>query len=208
MKGLERAKTRLRGAADGGIGDPERHASLALALALDTLEAAAAATLVAEIVVVTDDARVATELTSMVGSARFASAGTGVRIVRDEPAGGLNAALLHGAGALSPSLPRAALQADLPALKPAELDEALSCPDRAFVADAAGIGTTLLLAPAGTPLDPHFGGASAAAHTASGARPLPGALPGLRRDVDTEADLAEACVLGVGIRTSGLLVCR
>ena len=205
VKGLERAKTRLRGAADGGVGDPERHADLALALALDTLEAALSATLVGRVVVVTDDGRVAAGLRSMVGSA---SAGTGLRIVRDEPAGGLNAALVHGAALLPPDQARAALQADLPALRPAELDQALATGGRAFVADAAGTGTTLLLTPAGAPLDPRFGPDSATAHEASGATPVPGALPGLRRDVDTEADLREACALGVGARTSGLLVCR
>nr|MBA3575888.1 2-phospho-L-lactate guanylyltransferase [Pseudonocardiales bacterium] len=37
VKPLHRAKTRLRGAADGGAGDPRAHARLALALARDTL---------------------------------------------------------------------------------------------------------------------------------------------------------------------------
>ena len=197
VKGLERAKSRLRGAADGGIGDPVRHAELALAIALDTLDAARAATLVERIVVVSDDPSVAAAL-----------AGSGITVVRDEPAGGINAALRHGAATLPPGRPVAALQADLPALRPAELDEALSADTRAFVADAAGTGTTLLLAPAGTDLDPRFGADSAAAHAASGAVPLPGALPGLRQDVDTESDLLAACALGVGTRTSGLLVCR
>lgn len=195
VKGLDRGKSRLRGAADGGVGDPERHAELALALALDTIDAALAAPSVAEIVVVTDDERVAAALT-----------GT-VRVVRDEPAGGLNAAYRHGAAALSSGLARGALQADLPALKPEELEAALAGHARAFVADAAGTGTTLLLSPAGTPLDPRFGPGSAAAHTASGAVPVGGELPGLRRDVDTETDLREACALGVGVRTAALLVC-
>ncbi|MCE3555752.1 2-phospho-L-lactate guanylyltransferase [Pseudonocardia sp. RS11V-5] len=198
VKGLDAAKSRLRGAADGGVGDPARHAELALALALDTLDAVLGAERVAAVVVVTSDETVGREL-----------AGTGVRIVRDEPAAGLNAALLHGAAALPRGLARGALQADLPALKPGELDEALEhAGTRAFCTDAQGDGTTLLLAPAGTPLDPHFGPGSAAAHKASGAAPLSGELPGLRRDVDTEADLREACAMGVGPRTAGLFVCR
>lgn len=196
VKGLDRGKSRLRGAADGGVGDPGRHAELALALALDTLDAARATPSVAEIVVVTDDATVVAALH-----------GTGVRIVTDEPAGGLNAAYRHGAAALPASLRVGALQADLPALKPSELEEALRHPARSFVSDAAGTGTTLLVAPPGTPLDPRFGPASAAAHTAAGAVPIAGPLPGLRRDVDTESDLHEACALGVGPRTSALLVC-
>ncbi|WP_433503836.1 2-phospho-L-lactate guanylyltransferase [Pseudonocardia halophobica] len=202
VKGLDAAKSRLRGAADGGVGDPARHAELALALALDTLDAVLAATRVAAVVVVTSDETVGREL-----------AGTGVRIVRDEPAAGLNAALVHGAALLPHDLAHGALQADLPALKPEELDEALDealahATTRAFCTDAQGDGTTLLLAPAGAPLDPRFGPASAIAHKESGAVPLTGELPGLRRDVDTEADLREACALGVGPRTAGLFVCR
>lgn len=198
VKGLDTAKSRLRGAADGGVGDPARHAELALALALDTLDAVLAAERVAAVVVVTSDETVGRKL-----------AGTGVRIVRDEPAAGLNAALVHGAALLPRDLARGALQADLPALKPEELDEALEqATTRAFCTDAQGDGTTLLLAPAGAPLDPRFGPGSAVAHTESGAVPLTGGLPGLRRDVDTEADLREACGLGVGPRTAGLFVCR
>jgi 2-phospho-L-lactate/phosphoenolpyruvate guanylyltransferase len=196
VKGLDRGKSRLRGAADGGVGDPERHAELALALALDTIDAARATPSVAEIVVVTDDATVAAALT-----------GTGVRILRDEPAGGLNAAYRHGAAALPATLRIGALQADLPALKPDELEAALHTGARAFVADAAGTGTTLLLSPAGAPLDSRFGPGSAAAHTVSGAVPITGDLPGLRRDVDTEADLHEACALGLGPRTGALVAC-
>jgi 2-phospho-L-lactate/phosphoenolpyruvate guanylyltransferase len=195
VKGLDRGKSRLRGAADGGVGDPERHAELALALALDTVAAALATPAVAEIVVVTDDLRVAAALPPS------------VRVVRDEPAAGLNAAYLHGAALLPRTLAVGALQADLPALKPDELEAALARQGRRFVADAAGTGTTLLLTPPGIPLDPRFGPGSAAAHTASGARPVPGLLPGLRRDVDTEADLREACALGVGPRTGGIVVC-
>ncbi|MFR9800829.1 2-phospho-L-lactate guanylyltransferase [Pseudonocardia sp. RS010] len=202
VKGLDAAKSRLRGAADGGVGDPARHAELALALALDTLAAVLAAARVAAVVVVTSDETVGQEL-----------AGTRVRVVRDEPASGLNAALVHGTALLPRELPHGALQADLPALRPEELDSALGealahASGRAFCADARGDGTTLLLAAPGTPLNPRFGPGSAAAHTASGAVPLVGGLPGLRRDVDTEADLREACALGVGPRTAGLFVCR
>jgi 2-phospho-L-lactate guanylyltransferase len=54
-------------------------------------------------------------------------------------------------------------------------------------------------------LDPRFGPGSAAAHAASGARPLHGDWPTLRRDVDTDADLADAARLGLGPRTARLL---
>ena len=73
---------------------------------------------------------------------------------------------------------------------------------RSFVTDAAGTGTVLLAAPPGAVLEPCFGAGSAAAHEASGAVPLNGAWPSLRRDVDTLADLAEAFRLGVGPRTA------
>ena len=56
-----------------------------------------------------------------------------------------------------PAAPVAALNADLPALRPAELarvlDAAAAFP-RAFLADAAGIGTTLLSAAPGAELRP------------------------------------------------------
>jgi 2-phospho-L-lactate guanylyltransferase len=93
------------------------------------------------------------------------------------PAPGLNAAIRHGAACaarrLGPS-PRAALVADLPALRPAELDEALAeartSPSSAFVRDAAGNGTTLLVAGAAELLRPSFGRSSAHNHESRGAR--------------------------------------
>ena len=53
-----------------------------------------------------------------------------------------------------------AVCADLPALDPAELSEALhaaACRDRAFVVDSAGTGTTVLSARPGQALEPAFG---------------------------------------------------
>ncbi|MEV6813934.1 2-phospho-L-lactate guanylyltransferase, partial [Micromonospora sp. NPDC051296] len=78
---------------------------------------------------------------------------------------------------------------------------------RRFVADAPGTGTVLLAAPPGVPLDPRFGPDSAAAHLASGAHPLAGDWPSLRRDVDTAGDLAAALRLGLGPRTAALAGC-
>ena len=130
--------------------------------------------------------------------------------------GGLNAALVHGAAILrraDPGTPVGAVQADLPALRPSELDEAVhdaaalfaSGARRAFCPDAQGTGTTLLLAAASTPLDPRFGARSAARHRASGAVPLVQAGPGLRRDVDTGDDLCAAAELGLGPHTRAVL---
>ena len=100
----------------------------------------------------------------------------------------------------------AALQSDLPALRSEELAAALAELDgrRAFCADRQGTGTTLLIAVAGGPLDPRFGVGSAAAHRASGAVPICGALPTLRCDVDTAEDLAVARALGLGPHTAPL----
>jgi 2-phospho-L-lactate guanylyltransferase len=100
--------------------------------------------------------------------------------------------------------------ADLPCLRTEDLqealDEALARGTRAFVADAAGTGTTLLVSPAGTELGPRFGPQSARAHAASGAAALGGALSSLRLDVDTTEDLDRAVALRVGPSTSRALV--
>ncbi|MFC7308823.1 2-phospho-L-lactate guanylyltransferase [Streptomyces monticola] len=193
LKPLLRAKSRLADAADAGL-----RPSLALAFAQDTVAAAVACPSVRDVVVVTDDARAVRELGAL-----------GARAVRDEPAGGLNAALAHGARAaraLRPSGAVAALNADLPALRSGELarvlDYAAAFP-RAFLADAAGIGTTLLCAAPGVTLAPGFGGASRARHRASGAVELAlSDVPSVRRDVDTLDDLEAALSLGVGPYTA------
>jgi 2-phospho-L-lactate guanylyltransferase len=192
-KRLAVAKTRLRpltATLGGG------HDALVLALLADTVSAAMACPLVAEVVVVTDEPAAADLVR-----------GLGARTVADEPDAGLNAALEHGAAdARQPAV--AALSSDLPALRPAELAaalEAASAVPRAFVADAHGTGTTLLTA-VGVPLQPSFGTGSAEAHRAGGATPLSGHWPGLVRDVDTDADLRVALTLGAGPRTTALAV--
>ncbi|MGH3865315.1 MAG: 2-phospho-L-lactate guanylyltransferase [Pseudonocardiaceae bacterium] len=194
VKPLARAKTRLRGAADGGAGCPEAHARLVLALARDTLAAAAGAAVVRRRVTICSDEQVC-----------IALAGDGVQVIPDEPATGLNPALRYGEALLrtaDPTTTVGVLPADLPALRPDELDRAvrhgLATGGRAFCTDRMGTGTTLLLAPPGQPLEPRFGVGSAAAHRDSGARELSGFWPGLRCDVDTAADLAIARELGLG----------
>ncbi len=194
-KRLGAAKTRLA-PLTGGDGDGRGlHAELVLALLADTVAAARACPAVADVVVVTDDGRAAATVRAL-----------GARTVPDEPDRGLNPALAHGAlAAGAPAV--AALSSDLPALRPEELAAALAAAaavPRGFVADAAGTGTTLLTA-SGVPLDPRFGRDSAAAHAASGARALDGDWPGLRRDVDTPADLRGAAGLGLGTATAALL---
>lgn len=193
LKPLVRAKSRL--AVPAG---PAARAGLALAFAQDTVSAALACTAVRDVAVVTDDQQAKAELSAL-----------GARIVPDTPAAGLNAALAHGAKAVrtfAPEAAVAALNADLPALRPEELARVLHAAarsPRAFLADAVGTGTTLLSALPGHALAPAFGVDSRARHRTSGAAEL--ALSGVqsvRQDVDTGEDLAAAVALGVGRFTS------
>ncbi|MFC4949901.1 2-phospho-L-lactate guanylyltransferase [Pseudonocardia sp. GCM10023141] len=204
VKTLDVAKSRLRGAADGGVGEPGAHARLALALAHDTVAAVLAAESVRRLLVVCSDPVVAAELAAL-----------GVDVVPDGPVPGLNEAYAHGAAVLRARDGQAtvgALQADLPALRPDELDAAIAeavagfgTAPRAFCADADRTGTTFLLAAAGVDLDPRFGTDSARRHEASGARRLSGDWPGLRRDVDTSDDLRDAGEIGLGPHTRAVL---
>jgi 2-phospho-L-lactate guanylyltransferase len=190
VKVLALAKSRLT-----GLAGPAR-ARLALAMAADTVAAACAAA--DSVIVVTDDEEAGAELS-----------GLGAVIVPDKPGDGLNAALRFGAGQADERWPgrgRAALAADLPALSAGELSRALAAAARAgqaFVPDAAGTGTTMYTAGPGVSFLPRFGPGSRAAHLSAGAVELliPGA-DGLRRDVDTVADLRDAARIGLGRRTA------
>jgi 2-phospho-L-lactate/phosphoenolpyruvate guanylyltransferase len=153
-----------------------------------------ACTAVRGVAVVTNDQLAAKELGAL-----------GARIVPDIPACGLNPALAHGAASLRARHPQAALaalNADLPALRPEELALVLNTASRsprAFLADAAGTGTTLLSALPDHALRPLFGPRSRYGHRASGAAEI--VLPDVntvRQDVDTAADLDVAVALGVG----------
>jgi 2-phospho-L-lactate guanylyltransferase len=226
VKPLHLAKSRLRAdlARDGP--DSAAHTRLVLAVARDTITAARAAQAVRRVVAICSDPLAVAVLRA-----------DGVEVVADEPDAGLNAALRHGADLLRAADPGAAtgaMQADLPALRPAELSAAVTAaltafaaprafaglagdsdaalgaapgaaPVRAFSPDRAGTGTTLLLAAPGVALDPRFGPGSARAHAASGALRLDGPWPTLRCDVDVEADLVEAARLGLGRHTSATL---
>ena len=194
LKPLALAKSRLADAT--GPLRPE----LALAFALDTVSAALRCPAVARALVVTDDPVAGERLAEL-----------GALIVPDSPAAGLNAALRHGAQvarSVDGAGPVAAMSADLPALRPQELDlvlRAAAAHPRAFLADTQRVGTTLLTAAPGTLLAPRFGGASRLRHTASGARELTlDAVPSVRRDVDTPADLRAALDLGTGPQTTAV----
>jgi 2-phospho-L-lactate guanylyltransferase len=170
---------------------------LAKAFALDTVAACLDSTLVAEVLVATDDAAFAT---------RFAALGCAT--IPDGDSTGLNSALRQAAAEAHrrwPALTPVALCADLPALRSADLDAALASVTArpSFVADAAGTGTTLYLS-AYDAFDPHFGLDSRRAHLDAGAVEIPGELTTLRHDVDDLDDLRAALGLGVGAETSRL----
>jgi 2-phospho-L-lactate/phosphoenolpyruvate guanylyltransferase len=194
VKVLARAKSRLTGLAG------PRRPELALAIAADTVSAAVSCPDVVTVIVVSDDPAASAELASL-----------GAVVVPDEPDDGLNPALVHGAAAAAARHPggaTAALAADLPALRPAELGRALREAARwpqAFVPDAAGSGTTLYTAAPGSRFQPRFGPDSRRRHAAAGAAELQLAgIAGLRRDVDTPADLSSAAGLGLGPRTAAI----
>jgi 2-phospho-L-lactate guanylyltransferase len=192
VKRLAIAKSRLADAY------PQHRPEFALAFAVDTTAAALATPMVSGVVVVTGDPAVSA-----------AAAALGARVVPDEPDDGLNAAIAHGADlAASDGHGVAALSADLPALRPAELTSVLAAcgTGRSFVIDLPGTGTTFLAAGPGVRLDPRFGVGSALAHQASGALPIDHPdIVSVRRDVDTAADLAHAVQLGVGPRTAEVM---
>jgi 2-phospho-L-lactate/phosphoenolpyruvate guanylyltransferase len=194
VKPLARAKSRLSGPAG-----PHRE-RLALAIATDTVSAMLRSSRVEGVVVVTDDPVAAPELAAL-----------GALIVPDEPDSGLNPALVHGAAEarrLAPERAVGALSADLPSLRPGELDrvlDAAATAPNAFVPDAAGIGTTLYTARPDAGFSPAFGLDSRARHRDGGARELIlEDVPSVRRDVDTIEDLRAALELGVGPRTASV----
>jgi 2-phospho-L-lactate guanylyltransferase len=204
LKPLPLAKSRLKVVAGGGPNDvraTDRHGvrpALVLAFAQDTVAAALACRAVRQVTVVSDDPLAAVELAAL-----------GARVVPDTPGAGLNAAVAHGARLIRAERPDgqvAALNADLPALRAADLEQVLGVASghrRTFLADAAGIGTTVLAASAGAGLAPAFGPASRSRHRASGAREITlEGVESVRRDVDTAEDLRAALALGVGPRTA------
>jgi 2-phospho-L-lactate guanylyltransferase len=166
-----------------GVTDPHRRA-LAMAFALDTIDAARATPAVAEVVIVTSDAEVVAQVRRL-----------GCTTVPDT--GGLNASLRAAARRID-GFP-VAVCADLPALDATTLGRALDAMDGSsawFVADHLGVGTTTYAAPAAL-FDPRFGVGSRAAHLAAGAREVVADVERLRRDVDNLPDLEALADLGL-----------
>jgi 2-phospho-L-lactate guanylyltransferase len=166
VKGTPDAKSRL-GNSPG----------LSMAIAVDTVEAALAA---ARVLVVT----------SADAEPEFTALGA---LVLQDTGGDLNAAVALGIAAAGAG-PVAVLLGDLPALRPEELADALMLAaghPLAMVPDADAEGTTLITALRAEDHAAAFGVGSRMAHLAAGYVELP--LPvtsGLRRDVDTAAQLA------------------
>ncbi|OZF30206.1 2-phospho-L-lactate guanylyltransferase [Rhodococcus sp. 14-2483-1-1] len=214
VKDLAAAKSRL--AAD--FSGSER-TSLVLAMLSDTVAAADAVSVVDSVTVVTPDPLVA-ETARRIGARVF-----------DEPVGDPaqppDARLNHAFASAAAVLRRAevvgrrrehdddaridiiALQADLPAMRPAELAQAYAVAPRggrSLVVDHHGTGTAaLILKDSPGELAPLFGVDSARRHAESGAQKLDGTWPGLRLDVDTAVDVRSAYRLGVGPATAAVL---
>ena len=188
------AKSRL-----AGLGDEARR-RLAVAFAADTVSAVLSCGRVARVLVVTDDDVVAGRMKAL-----------GAEVMPDGAAD-LNGTLVEGAAEMhrrSSGLALATVCADLPALRPRDLADALDAADSArmsFVADRQRVGTTAVIAPSLDTFHPEFGPGSRRRHVASGAFEIDAVdVPTLRHDVDHPEDLAAALDLGIGPRTS--LVC-
>jgi len=174
-----------------------RGPELARALALDTVAAVVACSVVSRVVVVTAD----------VGFRP-----PGVDIARERSPQGIDAAVRTGTALVvgdAVAAPRAALLGDLPSLRPEDLAAALALAaphSRAFVADRESTGTTLVTAATGMSLLTAFGPGSAAAHRGLGLVQLD--LPvgsTVTVDVDTVEQLDRARVLGLGPATLATL---
>lgn len=205
VKPIAHAKSRLHVEGGGGVGDggASDHADLVRAIVCDTIEAVDATPGVAQVFVVTADREFAMTLRSLFPGVW----GTRLRVVREDRARGIDAALAQAARPLGRRTFRASLPADLAALHPAELAAALSEAvrwPRAVVPDADGTGTTLLTAAAGVAWRSAYGPDSFDRHLRLGARALEVSPDsGLRRDLDTRAHLAAAP--GLGPRTAAAL---
>lgn len=194
VKGGRRAKSRLR----VHLGE-KSVARLAMALALDTVEAAIGAVGAPHVYVVSAPRDPWSVALSATGASPL-----------PDPGGGLDAASASAASRLATTGYRqvAVLLGDHPCLTPADLGVALRAAAGhryAVVPDAAGTGTALLTTTAPNRFRSAFGAGSAARHQALGATRLDLDLPGLRLDVDNPHDLAAAIRLGLGPHTMAAL---
>lgn len=203
VKDLAAAKTRLADA----FTDTDR-ARLVVAMFRDTVVAARAVDAVTAVTVVTPDPSIAD-----------AAVDLGARVVEEpcdrnphDSVARLNFAFEAAASMAweEGSDDIIALQADLPALRSAELAEAYRMSaghTRSVVTDHHGTGTAALIVGGRSGrFTPLFGPSSAQRHRDSGAHDLDGQWPGLRLDVDTIDDVRAAHTLGVGHATAEVLL--
>lgn len=193
VKNLAAAKTRL-----SPLFTADERPGLVLAMLIDTLTAALAVPAVGSLTVVTPDETAAAAVRELGGAVLMDPTPPG----HPDP---LNNAVLAACDLVAPVTPNiVVLQGDLPALRSAELAEAITAArayGRSFVADRPRTGTAALFGFGAAP-GPLLGAGSAGRHRDSGAVELTGEWPGLRCDIDTPEDLAEARRLGVGPATS------
>jgi 2-phospho-L-lactate guanylyltransferase len=191
VKSLAAAKTRL--AARVASED------LAFAFAQDTISALLSSPHISRVITATSDPLVSAW-----------SLAAGAEVFDDGTHEGINAAAAAAAAACVPEPDDVVIVlADLPCLTRTSLEQVLDLATKhrvSFVADAAGTGTTMWFGTSGVAVASHFGSHSRQAHLQAGAVDLVAsealeqwAL--VRRDVDTEDDLAHAMALGVGAAT-------
>jgi len=196
VKHLAAAKTRL-----AALFSADARERVVLAMLIDTITAARGVAGVRSVTVVTPDM-----------TAAAAARDLGANVLADPTPVNHPDPLNNAVSAAYESLVQTmanivVLQGDLPALKTTELYEALASArpyPRSFVADRHGSGTAALFAFSVNP-HPRLGAESASRHRESGAVELVGSWPGLRCDIDTPEDLAEALLLGVGAATAAAI---
>lgn len=196
LKAAGTAKSRL------DVGSHTLRARLAMAMACDVVEVVLGCPRVRSVVVVSETADGLEPLSRLGAELFVGGAGTG-----------LNPALRLASSQLStshPGAPIAALVGDVAAATVGELTRTLDAAaghPRAFLADRAETGTTLVAASGAAGFRPEYGPGSRRRHAGAGFVELD--LPeveGLRLDVDTAQDLAAAAALGLGPRTAAVLL--
>ena len=194
VKGHTEAKSRL-------ASDPNGREALSRAFLNDVLTALQGSEFIDQIIVVTDDHDLV-----LLGTPRIR-----VKLLMSH---GLNEDIQQGLDLVGHK-PAIVLTSDLPCLTAQALDEVLALANDhplAFVSDAQGLGTTMLLAHDATTCTPRYGVRSHARHAQAGFIEITSSVPSTqaalvraRRDVDTGIDLWDAQRIGVGPATHSLL---
>ena len=197
VKGHHEAKSRLES-------DPNGREALSRVFLSDVLLALQGSQLFGQIIVVTDEYDLV-----VLGTPRIR-----VEVLISH---GLNEDIQQGLDLVSRG-PVIVLTSDLPCLTSQALDAVLvfaSDHSLAFVSDAQGLGTTMLLAHDAMACTPLFGVRSHARHAQAGFIEITGVGPEIqaalvraRRDVDTGIDLWDAQRIGVGPATNALLTTK